>query len=100
MEMDYETEEIKTTLNDIHKPSKLEKRVQTFIETILEVEPDTFEFSFQIDPKKLPWGKMTPKQLRKAYGILSAVTAVLESKPKPPKNLIAKKVQELFLQNN
>jgi len=44
MEMDYETEETKTKLNDIHKPSKLEKRVQTFIETILEVEPDTFEF--------------------------------------------------------
>jgi len=44
MEMDYETEETKTKLNDIHKPSKLEKRVQTFIETILDVEPDTFEF--------------------------------------------------------
>ena len=44
MEMDYETEETKAKLNDIHKPLKLEKRVQTFIETILDVEPDTFEF--------------------------------------------------------
>jgi len=44
LEMDYDTEETKAKLNDIHKPSKLEKRVQTFIETILDVEPDTFEF--------------------------------------------------------
>jgi len=44
IEMDYETEETKTKLNLIHKPSKLEKRVQKFIETILQVEPDTFEF--------------------------------------------------------
>jgi len=44
MEMDYDTEETKTKLNHSHKLSKLEKRGQTFIENILEVEPDTFEF--------------------------------------------------------
>ena len=46
MEMDYETEETKTKLNDIHKPSKLEKRVRSFIENILDVALYTFEFSY------------------------------------------------------
>ena len=91
-------EKTKAKLNDIHKPSKLEKRVQTFMETILEVEPYTFEFEvptanypfspFQIDPVQFPVGKMSAKQLWKAYGILSAVTEILEDGLNHPKNVV------------
>jgi len=45
---------------------------------------------FYIDPEHFPLGKMSAKQLWKAYGILSAVTEVLEDELNHPKNVIAK----------
>jgi len=42
---------------------------------------------------------MSTKQLWKAWGILSAVTDVLEDKLNHSKNVVRKKVRELFLQN-
>lgn len=83
MELDYGTGASQKCLKDVKSdtPSKLAAAVQDLICMIFDV--DTMKkamVEFEIDLKKMPLGKISRRQIEKAYGVLTELQQLVQSK--------------------
>jgi len=81
LEMDYgqDAENIKK-LDLTKSKSKLDKKVQELITTIFDIESmKKAMIEFEIDMTKMPMGKISKKQIEKAYGILTEVQNMIKN---------------------
>lgn len=68
-------------MTSAHSTSKLQKSVQDLICMLFDVEAmKRTLIEFELDLTKMPLGKLSKKQLEKAYGILSQAQELLDSK--------------------
>ncbi|GAB6020530.1 hypothetical protein CHUAL_003213 [Chamberlinius hualienensis] len=91
MELD-DGEEVMKSLKDIKSEvsSKLVKSVQNLIVTIFDI--DTMKktmIEFEIDMNKMPLGKVSRRQIEKAYGILTELHKIIDESQAPVKALDA-----------
>ena len=74
MDVSY-TRDTEVNLNDEKTPSKLDKPVQDLIKLIFDVKAMKQSLKeFELDLEKMPLGKMSNEQLKRAYQILSNLT--------------------------
>jgi poly [ADP-ribose] polymerase len=81
LEMDYgqDAENIKK-LDVTKSKSKLDKKVQELITTIFDIDRmKKAMIEFEIDMTKMPMGKISKKQIEKAYGILTEVQNMIKN---------------------
>ena len=83
IEVEYGNEEDDAKIFESELPSKLKKPVQDLIKLIFDVSAmKQVMKEFEIDIDKMPLGKLSRKQIDKAYGVLSEM-AELVKQPNP-----------------
>jgi poly [ADP-ribose] polymerase 1 len=88
-EGDDETKKSKSSAITRICTSKLEKPVQDVIRLIFDVEKMKIAMmEFEIDLNKMPLGKLSSNQLKKAFGILNELIGILDKGSSANKNLI------------
>lgn len=81
LDIDYGEAETAAKMTSAHSTSKLQKSVQDLICMLFDVEAmKRTLIEFELDLTKMPLGKLSKKQLEKAYGILSQAQELLDSK--------------------
>ncbi len=75
---DHDEETMKRiSLNQQSTSSKLDRPIQSLIQLIFDVEKmKNIMVEFDIDLAKMPLGKLSENQLRKAFGVLNELTMV------------------------